>query len=292
MSKFVVPYCKSYVKGLSPSVSRGGIPDLRRPLRAATCGIYILLLASESASAKPEFEQFFRNSIKPASGTALSTALCGTCHAGAPPVLNPYGSSLQAALRASQSKTLTDSILAQVAKLDSDKDGIANGKEVAAGTLPGNSASRPVGTGRPAENSASSGAASLVPMHSFHPLIVHFPVALLLFGAILEVVGARKSKPELRFAGFLNISVAAIASIGAVATGLTALFRLGMPLSGVPLLHLMVGSTATIAMLLVAGVGIRESKRGRNSRLYWGLLGFAFLAVAAAGHFGSVLVFG
>ena len=232
-------------------------------------------------------------SVHPLAGSALATARCGICHAGAPPVLNGFGAEVQKALRAANSRQLTDAVLARVAAIDSDGDGTANSAELAAGTLPADWSSRPQRIA-PAKPKPLSAVNNLVPAHSFHPLIVHFPVALLLVGAILEVLGARKRRPELRSAGFLNISVAAVISVAAIITGLTALFRQGMPISGVPLIHLSLGTTASIAMLLVAGVGWAENRKGagRSTPLYWGLLGFAFLTVAAAGHFGSVLVFG
>ena len=200
---------------------------------------------------------------------------------------------MQKALREVRSRQLTDAILARVASGDSDGDGANNSAELAAGTLPGDSSSRPAAAA-PSKPKAQPMLDRLVPAHSFHPLIVHFPVALLLVGAILEVVGARKKRPDLRAAGFLNISLGAVISVAAIVTGLTALFRLEFPISGVPLIHLLMGTTASVAMLLVAFVGWSENRkgRGRNTPLYWGLLTFAFISVAAAGHFGSVLVFG
>ena len=220
----------------------------------------------------------------------MASARCGICHQGAPPSLNPFGASIQNGLREAAASELTESVIARLAAVDSDGDGVSNDRELAAGTLPGDRASKPGADSAPPRSPIDR----MMPPHSFHPLVVHFPVALLLFGALLEAGGARFRRPDLRSAGFLNISAAALFSVFAVATGIAALLRQSMPLSGIPLFHLCTGSTASIAMILVASRGIVENRRGsgRTSRVYWGLLAFAFLAVACAGHLGSVLVFG
>lgn len=247
----------------------------------------LITFSCREALARPEYERRIREIVRPAPGSAIASAQCGICHKGAPPTLNGFGSAVQRSLRAAATAELSDSVLARVSMEDSDGDSVTNQREMEAGTLPGDASSRP---GKPSQAAIGG----LFPAHSFHPLVVHFPVALLLFGAILEVCGARMRRPEYRTAGFLNISAAAVFSAFAIVTGVAALVRQGMPLSGVPLFHLCMGSTASVAMILLASRGVVENRRGlgRSTPLYWALLGAAFLAVAGAGHLGSMLVFG
>ena len=255
-------------------------------------GFALVASACGQALGRPDFEREFLRAVRPEAGSALGSAHCGVCHAGVPPNLNLYGIALQSALRNSSARGITDAVIARTADLDSDGDGFANSSELKSGTLPGdpNSNSKALAT-------AANGGSTIdlfVPGHSFHPLIIHFSVALLVFGAILEIAGARGGRPEWRSAGFVNVLAAALVSPVAVISGVAALFRESLPLDGVALLHLGLGSASTLAVILTALRGVVENRggRGRNSRLYWTLLVVAVFAVSAAGHFGSILVFG
>jgi hypothetical protein len=57
--------------------------------------------------------------------------------------LNVYGKDVQKAMQEKKTKDLTAEILKSIEKLDSDKDGVSNGDELKAGTLPGDPKSKP-----------------------------------------------------------------------------------------------------------------------------------------------------
>jgi len=100
-----------------------------------------VLLLSTAALALPNDLTTFKQLYAPRDGTALARAGCLTCHAKMPPGkdMNPYGADL-----ARQGKTRAAAAFAAIEKLDSDKDGFTNIREIQAGTLPGDPASKPV----------------------------------------------------------------------------------------------------------------------------------------------------
>lgn len=71
--------------------------------------------------------------------SALGKAACSTCHATMKggKKLNPYGESLQDAMREAKTKKLTTAILEKVESLDSDKDGMKNIDEIKKDRFPG-----------------------------------------------------------------------------------------------------------------------------------------------------------
>ena len=135
---------------------------------------------------------------------------------------------------------------------------------------------------------------SLIPLHSFHPQIVHFPIALFLFGGFLEGMGMLRRRAAWRDAGFLCMVGASVTSFAAIATGLTAMFRNEYALKGNVLIHLVLALSATTAMGITALLGHAAVKRGkeRNGWLYWIVLLIALGLVGIAGHWGGILVYG
>jgi hypothetical protein len=103
----------------------------------------ILLSAATAALALPSFVTDFKklNAVKPDS--PLSKQSCGICHNGMKTKeFNPYGADLKKAMEAAKTKKLTADVLKAVADKDSDGDGVKNGDEIKAGTLPGDKTSK------------------------------------------------------------------------------------------------------------------------------------------------------
>ena len=96
----------------------------------------ILAATSAAAMATPAIKADFIATYKVAKGSNLDKAGCNVCHAGVPK-LNAYGDDVKKALTAAKSKKLTADILKKVEKLDSNKDGKANGADIKADKLPG-----------------------------------------------------------------------------------------------------------------------------------------------------------
>ncbi len=268
------------------------------------CGI------AASASATPEIWETFRNvyGVKP--GSAFDKAQCSTCHTEIPKH-NDYGVAVKASLQQTQTKRLTEAILRGVEKDDSDGDGWTNGDEIDQGHLPGDPKDHPSGAppkkgsspqgmgGSMMKGSAMEGSDAMhrsmmdrmVPKHSFHPVLVHFPVALFIFGAFLELVGWRLRKPGLREAAYWNLLAGSVSTTAAIATGFTVALRLGYSLlpGTAVFTHLGVAILASLTMLATV------LWRRKGAHVGWGYFSLLVLAgalVGLAGHFGGGMVYG
>lgn len=251
-----------------------------------------LVAVAGVAHAYPGYLDTFRKHYALRAGSALANAKCATCHATAQGgARNPYGKALKAAIG---SAAVTEAALKAVESADSDGDGVSNGEEIAAGTLPGSATSEPsVNTSSsaatPAVATDSSG--GLIPKHAFHPILVHFPIALFLFGAFLEVLGARGKGNGLREVAKWNLIAGAVAGWAAVPTGLVSSKLSGYELTpGTPVfLHFVSG---LVAALLMTAVLVVRRKAEPNRAGYWLLLFATAALVGAVGHFGGSLVYG
>ena len=283
-----------------------------KSLRLITLSSLLFVWAQMSAQAKPKFWATFQQTYAVKTGTPISQAKCLTCHATpGPPNLNPYGLSVRDALRFAKSDDVTPAILQSLESKDADGDNFTNGQEITSGTLPGDPKSHPdapppggthaAGTTMPgmAGHMATPGTvtptnSSVIPLHSFHPQIVHFPIALFLFGGFLEIIGLWRRRSGWRDAAFLCMAGASVTSLAAIATGLTAMFRNEYALKGNILIHLILALSATTAMAVTALAGRAAAKKGRERSgwLYWLALLIALVLVSITGHWGGILVYG
>lgn len=125
----------------------------------------------------------------------------------------------------------------------------------------------------------------LVPNHSFHPAVVHFPIGLLLFSAFLALLNLMRPSTELESASRINL-LGAVASLAIVLpTGIAAWLRLGYKLEGAMLIHLLLGTTSSLLMI-AAALALKK-----NPRVSLFILGIAALVVGATGHWGSLMVY-
>ena len=251
--------------------------------------IVVCLAAIQSqVAAKPKFWATFQQTYAVKTGTPIGQAKCLTCHAAPGPLnLNPYGMVVHDAMRSAKLEAVTPDQLHSIENKDSDGDGFNNGVEIVAGTLPGDPKSHPdvpptggthaAGTTMPGMSGhmATPGAlapsnSSLIPLHSFHPQIVHFPIALFLFGGFLEIIGLWRCRSGWRDAAYLCMAGASVTSLAAIATGLTAMFRNEYALKGNILIHLTLAVSATTGMAVTALIGRAAMKKGeeRNGWLY------------------------
>jgi hypothetical protein len=109
-------------------------------VRVAGAVIAGVMLIGAAAYALPADMTTFKTLYSPKAGSKLAAAGCLVCHAKAPFTktdLNPYGKDL-----AKQAKPLAAAAFKAIENLDSDKDGVSNLKEIQAGTLPGDPASK------------------------------------------------------------------------------------------------------------------------------------------------------
>ncbi|MCC7433895.1 MAG: DUF2231 domain-containing protein [Methanoregulaceae archaeon] len=253
--------------------------------------VAMVLGVCASAHAKPEFWNAYREHFKLENHFPNYKAGCLNCHAGVPK-RNAFGRKVEAAMIGRAQ--LTAEVLAPLEKEDTDGDGWPNAEEIRAGFLPADPRSHPEGTPpgpvNPIEVEEAAIETVSIPNHRFHPLVIHFPIALFLFGAFLDVLGYRRGDDGLRRLALWNLGFGAAVSVVAVITGLLALFALGWELQGAVLAHLAFGLTASASML--ATFFVRRKGDPPTKPGYWMLLAFASLATIVAGHLGSSLVFG
>lgn len=257
--------------------------------------LLVIACSAASALATPEDMEKFHEVTRIKESSRLSRNSCMTCHTE-PPEHNPFGSDLKLGLRASQQSRLDSLIIQSVAAKDSDNDGWTNEQEWKADTLPGDPKSHPEGVPSTLKDRAKSeGEAKasildqLLPKHSMHPLVIHFPIALFLFGAVLELVGIRKRSDDLRKSAWLCLLFGAISAWFAVPTGLLAFYRVGFSWTGNALIHFVL---ATASTLLMTGLVLWRRREAHTSTIYIALLITATAGVASAGHFGGLLVYG
>jgi uncharacterized membrane protein len=132
----------------------------------------------------------------------------------------------------------------------------------------------------------------LLARHAQHVVLIHFPIALFLVSVAFDLVAARLSKAAFATVAYYNLTVAAVSSIPAVATGLMAWhWQLeGQRLKGSLLLHLLLGLASTVLIWLVWWIHFRSRKPERTLPLYRLPLEIAAAAVVAlTAHLGGFL---
>jgi len=254
-------------------------------------GFLVLYVALSSlAHARPEFLETFREVCGPLKGK-VATAQCMVCHVK-PPERNAFGKAVRDEFIKLRLAGPNAAVFQAIEPLDSDGDGWPNGDEIRAGTLPGDRLSAPDGTPpmTPAPVAAAKEPASLIPEHAFHPMIVHFPIALFLFGVFLDVLGARRRDGSLRRLAGWNIGIGSLTALVAVGTGLTAFTIRGFPFEGLYRLHMLLGIGTAVTMLSVAW--FKRKNPEASGADYWIGVAIATVLTILAGHFGATIVFG
>ena len=261
-------------------------------MRALTA-IPLLLLTgalARTACAFPPFWTTVEKTYSVKADSDLGRGKCLTCHTNpGGGRRNAFGKEVQRALEKSGAGAVTAATLQSVESGDADGDGAKNGDELRAGTLPADPKSKPsrgevAAPSRPVENAKDPRATDepLIPRHSYHPALVHFPVALFAFAAFL-LLFARGRRTGWADASRICAGGGAASLLVVLPTGLAAMLRLGIPIGGTMLVHLILGVLTAVAGLL--------AWRDRTERYrVWVLLagGLALLT----GHWGSMIVYG
>lgn len=252
-----------------------------------------LALLSAAAMAEPEFLDTFMSHYKISDTSPLGEKSCGICHTSDEDYsFNPYGKDVKKALTDAGATSVTPQILESIESIDSNGDGIPNGKEIAEGNPPGQVvAPKP---GAPVPTPAPKPAKPFPPKNGFHPAIVHFPIALFIVGLFLDFLGLVRKDKGFLLAGWLNVLFAAISSIGAVASGLLAMTLLKLPYKGLILQHLILALSATVLMWIMVAMRVdRHEKMNLPMRLVYYVLALAcFIIISYAGHLGGAFVYG
>jgi len=252
--------------------------------------ILLVLVMAVLGEAKPPFLVTFKSYYKPDPSSPLGKAGCAICHTQAPR-RNAYGKDLKKLLNDSPSGQLTIEILKQAEPLDSDGDGYTNADEIKAGNLPGDPENHPVGPPGKATSVpvAAAPSSSIIPPNGYHPVFIHFPIALFLFGVFLEFAGIRKKNTSLGIGAIWNLHGALASLVIVIPTGVAAWLVGGHKLEGAMLYHLI---SASSSLVLMASSIFARKKVGNEDKGYWALLLLAAVAIGLTGFFGGQMVYG
>jgi uncharacterized membrane protein len=126
-----------------------------------------------------------------------------------------------------------------------------------------------------------------------HPMLVHFPIGLVLIAAVAEVVAMVTDLREWRTVAVANVRVGAVFAIGAAIAGWRLASSPGMEATSSLDWHRWLGSIAAGA---VFGAALATAgARGRSPFALWVYritLFWAAALVAVTGHLGGLLVWG
>jgi uncharacterized membrane protein len=125
-----------------------------------------------------------------------------------------------------------------------------------------------------------------------HPLLVHFPIALVLVAAVAELVFVTTRFPQWHTVAVANVRAGAAFGVASAGAGwLLASSRL---VEASPALewHRWLGLAAAVAAIAAALATSEMDRSPRRLWLYRVALFWAAALVAVAGHFGAVLVWG
>ena len=133
----------------------------------------------------------------------------------------------------------------------------------------------------------------LMEKHAQHVVLIHFPIALFISGVGLDCVAQWMKRQALAIAAYINLMLAAVMALPAVATGLVAWqWALeGHRIRGILLLHIVFASVSGVVIWIIWWIHFRARRGGGttlpNYRLPLEFAGAALLAIT--GHLGGFL---
>lgn len=129
-----------------------------------------------------------------------------------------------------------------------------------------------------------------------HPMVVHFPIALLLAAALAELLAMVTRSVHFAFAARFCLWTGSIGAVVAAALGWVAAqsFSGGEADADLLWVHRWLGVTTAVLALVALGACERAHRRDspRWRWAYRATLGLGSLVVGAAGHWGAALVYG
>ncbi|NEW81509.1 MAG: hypothetical protein GZ094_03980 [Mariniphaga sp.] len=130
----------------------------------------------------------------------------------------------------------------------------------------------------------------------FHPMLVHFPIALVVFGFVTEVAALYfKKEIYLSRMGFILLIIGTLSAIAAWLTGTLFTSEMEGAAGAIKETHELF-AIITLGTLLLTSVLriILQTKKNVNANLKWfalALYGFAAISVSITGFYGGTLVY-
>jgi len=133
----------------------------------------------------------------------------------------------------------------------------------------------------------------MIEMPPLHPLLVHFPVALLPVSVACDVLGRFTRRPSLAHAGWWTLLFAALASPLTAASGWLWLYELDGMDGTLLTTHQWLGSAMPVLLIALAVWRYRFHAREKTvPAVYLASASVALLAMVVQGHVGSTMTFG
>lgn len=132
-------------------------------------------------------------------------------------------------------------------------------------------------------------------MESFHPILVHFPLALLTASFLVEGLALVLRRPALHVVSLWNLGLGVLGAVGAVLSGrqAMALAKHSMEIHEIMEIHERVGYLVLLggALLLAWRVLLRDSGGRRSRWAAWLALGLLCAGMAYGAHLGGRMVY-
>jgi uncharacterized membrane protein len=125
-----------------------------------------------------------------------------------------------------------------------------------------------------------------------HPLLVHFPIALILSATAAELVAIATRRPVWQALGFIQTRAGAVGAAGTAAAGWLLAAAPDIDRSAALEWHRWIALLATGATLSAAWASIGAERSASRRRLYRVLLFASAAGIGLAAHVGASLVWG
>lgn len=134
-------------------------------------------------------------------------------------------------------------------------------------------------------------------MGAFHPIAVHFPIALLMVAALVEAIATwRRNQPTLGPVVSINLHLGTVAAVIAAVLGWTDAATMGVEPDLRPILfwHRWLGIGVSLWFLVILALWYWQKAvpDGKRVWLYRVSLWFGAVLVGITGHLGGILVYG
>src|SRR5262249_24154423 len=134
--------------------------------------------------------------------------------------------------------------------------------------------------------------AALLAGHAQHPVIIHFPIALIIASAVFEALAVWRKQPVFASVAYYNLVGAALTVPLAIATGLGAwqLQLEGAAVKGNLLLHMICALTSASLIFFLYWMRSHLRKKGNSPGIaYFAVTLLALIMITLTGHLGGIL---